>query len=104
LKQSKERKESKGKKRENAPLDSLSNLPPTLEDITEFCNQRNSNVNPNKFFEYYNTRNWVNAKGTLILQPHEWKSTIVSWENNGGTRQTANNTSDAAKNYEGEFQ
>jgi hypothetical protein len=101
LKQSKESKESKVKKRENAPLDSLSNLPPTLEDITAFCVQRKSNVNPKKFFEYYNARNWVNAKGTLILQPHEWKSTIISWENNGGTRNDSNQANTTGKDYSG---
>lgn len=54
--------------REEAPT------PPTLEEIRIFCSERNSSVNPARFYNYNAVRNW---KGVT-----DWKSKIEEWEGN----------------------
>lgn len=49
---------------------------PTLEEVTEYCQSRNSKVDPVKFFEYYTENGWV-VKGKPM---QKWKQTVVSWE------------------------
>lgn len=51
--------------------------PPTLEEITEYCRERGSPVDPNRFYDYYNARHWIDSKGNLVT---EWKSRLISWE------------------------
>lgn len=55
--------------REEAPTP-----PPTLEEIRNFCSERNSSVNPARFYNYNAVRNW---KGVT-----DWKSKIEEWESN----------------------
>ena len=50
---------------------------PTLEEVKEYCKQRNSSVNPNVFYEYFETGNWVDSKGNKVKN---WKQKIITWE------------------------
>lgn len=52
---------------------------PTLEEIEEYCKQRNSIVNPKTFYEYFETGGWVDSKGNKVKN---WKQKIITWENN----------------------
>lgn len=52
---------------------------PTLEEITEYCNERNSSVNPKTFYEYFETGGWVDSKGNKVKN---WKQKIITWERN----------------------
>lgn len=52
-------------------------VPPTLEEITDYCKQRNNSVDPKKFFDYYSTGEWKDAKGNKIKN---WKQKIITWE------------------------
>ena len=52
---------------------------PTLEEVKEYCKQRNSSVDPKVFFEYFETGNWVDSKGNKVKN---WKQKIITWEKN----------------------
>ena len=52
---------------------------PTLEEIEEYCKQRNSSVDPKVFFEYFETGNWVDSKGNKVKN---WKQKVITWEKN----------------------
>ena len=52
---------------------------PTLEEVEEYCKQRNSIVNPKTFYEYFETGGWVDSKGNKVKN---WKQKIITWENN----------------------
>lgn len=52
---------------------------PTLEEIEEYCKQRNSSVNPKTFYEYFETGGWVDSKGNKVKN---WKQKIITWEGN----------------------
>lgn len=65
-------------------------VPPTLEDVTAYCKERNNNVDPKKFFDYFEAADWVDSKGKPVLN---WKQKVIAWE---GTRKEANNGGNAS--------
>lgn len=52
-------------------------VPPTLEEVTEFAQRRNSPVDPRKFWEYFNAGNWKDSKGQPV---QNWKQKLLTWE------------------------
>jgi len=53
-------------------------IPPTLEEITAYCIQRNNGVDPQKIFDYYSSNDWKDSKGQPIKN---WKQKIIGvWE------------------------
>jgi len=54
-------------------------VPPTLEEITEYCKQRNNNINPKVFYDYFTEGNWKDSKGNKVKN---WKQKIITWEKN----------------------
>lgn len=50
---------------------------PTLEEIQEYCKQRNNNIDVKKFFDYYEVGDWKDSKGNKIKN---WKQKIITWE------------------------
>ena len=51
--------------------------PPTLEEIEAYCKERNSNVNPKEFFDYFDTGHWIDSKGHEVKN---WKQKLITWE------------------------
>lgn len=78
-------KESKPKKRF---------IPPTLEEVREYCLERGNNVDPKQFFEYYQEGEWKDAKGNPVKN---WKQKVITWEKNNYNR--PNKTTDKPKTY-----
>lgn len=52
---------------------------PTLEDIKNYCEERNNNVNPEQFFDFYETNGWIQGKNKKIK---DWKACVRTWEKN----------------------
>lgn len=52
-------------------------IPPTLEEVAAYCKERNNNVDPKQFFDYYSTGEWKDAKGNPVKN---WKQKIITWE------------------------
>ena len=53
---------------------------PTLEEITDYCKSRNSNVNPKTFYDYFTAGKWIDSKGQPVKN---WKQKIITWEKYG---------------------
>jgi len=51
---------------------------PTIEEISAYCQQRQNNIDPVKFFHFYEARGWKVGKDTM----KNWKSAIITWERN----------------------
>ena len=52
--------------------------------------ERGSNVDPVKFFEYYEAGDWKDSKGSPVKN---WKQKLISWEKHdpkGGAKKTNN--------------
>lgn len=51
--------------------------PPSLEEVTAYCRERNSPVDPRQFWEYFNTGGWKDSKGNPV---RNWKQKLITWE------------------------
>lgn len=51
-------------------------IKPTLEDVQEYCQQRNNNINPEHFIDYYEANGWKVGKNPM----KDWKAAIRTWE------------------------
>ena len=51
---------------------------PTLEQIKEYCLERNNNVDSERFFNYYEANGWVQGKSRKPIK--DWKACIRTWE------------------------
>lgn len=63
--------------------------PPTLEEVEEYCKERNSSVDPKQFFEYFEAGGWKDSKGNSVKN---WKQKLLTWEKYD-TPHNAKNTS-----------
>lgn len=52
-------------------------VPPTLEEIASYCEERHSPVNPRAFFDYYSASNWIDSRGSPVMN---WKQRVIAWE------------------------
>ena len=50
---------------------------PTLEEIQNYCNERQNRINPEYFLDYYTARDWKFNNGGKMK---DWKATIRNWE------------------------
>ena len=53
--------------------------PPTLEEVTAYCMERNNNVDAQHFIDYYTSNGWLVGKNKM----KDWKAAVRTWERNG---------------------
>lgn len=53
-------------------------IPPSLEEVTAYCKERNNSVNPNSFVDFYEAKGWCIGKNKM----KDWKAAIRTWERN----------------------
>ena len=51
---------------------------PTLSQITQYCLERNNNVNAEQFYDYYESNGWKVGKNSM----KDWKACVRTWERN----------------------
>ena len=49
---------------------------PTLEEVTQYCQERNKGVNPDKWLSYYEANGWKVGKNPM----KDWKAAVRTWE------------------------
>ncbi len=50
--------------------------PPTPEEIKIYCDERNNNIDPERFFDFYTSKGWMVGKSKM----KDWKAAIRTWE------------------------
>ena len=60
--------------------------PPTLEEIRAYCQERDNNVDPEKFFNYYTANGWHVGRYKM----KDWKAAVRTWEKNNFSEQKQN--------------
>lgn len=50
--------------------------PPTLQDVTEYCFERNNTVDPQTFIDHYTSNGWKVGKNPM----KDWKAAVRTWE------------------------
>lgn len=54
-------------------------VPPTLEEVEAYARQRQSAVDPKRFFDFFSAGGWVDSKGNPV---QNWKQKFITWEHN----------------------
>lgn len=67
---------------------------PTLEEVQQYCSERNNNINAEKFIDYYESNGWKVGRNSM----KDWKATVRNWEKNQQEKQ--NNVKTYKSNYE----
>lgn len=50
--------------------------PPTLEQVVEYCRERNNTIDPQKFIDHYTANGWMVGRNKM----KDWKATVRTWE------------------------
>ena len=53
-------------------------IPPTLEEVQAYCLENNKYIDPEAFWNYYNSNGWRVGKNPM----KDWHSAIATWERN----------------------
>jgi hypothetical protein len=62
---------------------------PSVDEVEEYCDERDNGINPQAFVDFYETRGWKVGKEKM----KDWKAAIRTWENNKKEREHAQNPS-----------
>jgi len=62
---------------------------PTVEEIFEYCRERGSTVDPERFYDYYESNGWKAGRNPM----KDWKAAVRNWERNGYDVKRINNAS-----------
>lgn len=72
---------------------------PTLEEVTEYIESRGSQVDPIKWYDYYEANGWKVGKNPM----KDWKAAVRTWERNGfnnGSGPKSNNQNKTQEMYD----
>jgi len=51
-------------------------VPPTLEEVREYCIERHNSVDPQRFIDFYESKGWMVGKNKM----KDWKACVRTWE------------------------
>lgn len=75
-------------KGENKPLKKF--IKPKIEEIISYCRERNNSVNPERFFDFYESKGWKVGKNPM----KDWRAAVRTWEREDQARGGANTARD----------
>lgn len=55
---------------------------PTIEQIQEYCIERNNGINAEAFYDFYESKNWYVGKNKMS----DWKACVRTWEQRQQTK------------------
>ena len=54
-------------------------IPPTVEEVMAYCQERKNQVDPEKFVAFYESKGWMVGKNKM----KDWKAAVRTWEKEG---------------------
>ena len=51
-------------------------IPPTVEDVAFYCQQRQNGIDPQSFVDFYASKGWMVGKTKMT----DWKASVRTWE------------------------
>jgi len=51
-------------------------VPPTPDDVKQYCRERNNAVDPERFVDFYASKGWMVGKTKM----KDWKASVRTWE------------------------
>lgn len=77
-----EEKKKETKKKEK----NRSAVPPSLEEVSAYCAERNNGISPQAFIDFYAARDWRVGKVKMV----DWKAAVRTWEHRRKETESAN--------------
>ena len=65
-------------KNKNMNMNKKEFVPPTLEEVKKYVEDKKLKVNPNEFYDYFTEGKWIDSKGKPV---RNWKQKILTWNN-----------------------
>ena len=76
----------------NTPINNTSNItskgrftPPTLDEVTEYCNMKGAGIDPQYFIDFYQSKNWMVGKNKM----KDWQAAVRTWMRKDRSKQVA---------------
>jgi hypothetical protein len=57
----------------------VSSARPTIEEVTQYCQERHNAVDPQKWFDHYSANGWKVGRNPM----KDWRAAVRTWERNG---------------------
>ena len=57
-------------------------IKPTVEEIKAYCDDRKNNVDPLRFYDFYESKGWYVGKNKM----KDWKACVRTWERNSNDK------------------
>lgn len=57
-------------------------IPPTVEEVRDYCIERKNNIDAENFVDYYKSKGWMIGKNKM----KDWKASVRTWERNEYSR------------------
>lgn len=64
---------------------------PTVEEVRQYCIERNNCVNAEQFYDYYESNGWKVGKNSM----KDWKAAVRTWEKNNYNKPAKSNKQNA---------
>lgn len=61
-------------------------IPPTIQEVSDYCKERNNGIDAERFWHYYNSKGWKIGKEPM----KKWQSAVITWEKQDA-KSTVNN-------------
>lgn len=55
-------------------------VPPTLQEVTFFCSERNNGIDPEAFIAHYESNDWKVGRNKM----KNWQAAVITWEKRNG--------------------
>lgn len=62
--------------------------PPDIQDVKAYCMERDNNVDPERFIDFYEAKGWMVGKNEM----KDWRAAVRNWERNEASKSTAQTT------------
>ena len=73
-------------------------MPPTIEEVAEYCQKRGNAVNAQRFVDYYTSQGWKVGKNPM----KDWQAAVRTWEQKEGRNERGLSEPAAAGNSGGD--
>jgi hypothetical protein len=66
------------KKTNNKTNKGIRFTPPSVDEVSDYCDERNKGVDPQTFIDFYQAKGWMVGKNKM----QDWKACVRTWETN----------------------
>lgn len=70
-------------------------VPPTVEEVSEYCFERRNNVDAQCFVDFYSSKGWYVGKSKM----RDWKASVRTWERKERSNNQSRTTEDGLEGW-----